>query len=72
MTTLLMLLLIVAGLVLVPCFPLVGTVLIYAGFMLQKLAALDEAFFETLLGTAAGAGALATVLHGVWAQLFTA
>lgn len=72
MVTTLMLLLIVSGLVLLPTLPLIGTALMYVGVMLQRLAALDEDLLEGLLGAAAGTGALATVVHAIWSNFFTA
>jgi hypothetical protein len=69
MLTSLMLLLIVAGLVLVPLFPLSGFACVYAGIGLYRLARFDEELFAAVIQAAGGAGALASVAQGLYLTL---
>lgn len=71
MFTALMLSLIIGGLVLMPLYPLPAVALCFAGFKLQRLAALDEDLFEGSVGLLGGLGALATIARGLWVELFT-
>ena len=63
-----MLTLIVGGLVLMPLYPLPAVALCFAGFKLQRLAALDEDTFAGTIGLLAGLGMLANTAHGLWVQ----